>query len=515
MVQDNVSQLGPQCLSCKKRRVKCDSATPRCTRCQRDNIECPGYTKRLRWTHYCSSSDRDCGKPTSFTTSNTTVISSTQAKTDDPALKVTPRRFPDSVEARECRLLLESSQYYNDFMLPEAVPAHLPFRRGDLQAAHWTKAPSIIRNLMLLFVKSNQVRRAGGREDLSPEVCAYRSRSLTDIKESLSVAANEPYGIALSGVLLLMGIEILNPGFGHFNWMHHFKASRQIINLRGGFAKCFFDLPHAQSLLTKYMILDVFSSTTCCISELDITSIQAQARYGPITLLREKSLLEAGFSCPQPLMQAIIDTNILRWTLQARHKSRLDIDHSRKYEDVLANILRFDPEPWAQRTARYGLVLPLRVGEVPSSAVSEAWRALAESHKQAAMLYCMLSLRAPTFDEEKELITNIQSSLARQLQSLFNLATSDPDGPIETQLWKFCLWPVVISTYVSICWCCCECQEMTGELMQLHTTANALGNSPLMRSWAVLSDIAAKRSDFSGTWKWNDGFSARRAFVAC
>ncbi|KAL4912047.1 hypothetical protein BDW62DRAFT_206843 [Aspergillus aurantiobrunneus] len=43
--------LGPQCWSCRARRVRCGSEAPECTKCAEKGIACPGYrpTRPLRW----------------------------------------------------------------------------------------------------------------------------------------------------------------------------------------------------------------------------------------------------------------------------------------------------------------------------------------------------------------------------------------------------------------------------------------------------------------------------------
>lgn len=43
--------LGPQCLQCKKRRVKCGSEEPGCDKCSKDGFNCPGYSKGFTFVH--------------------------------------------------------------------------------------------------------------------------------------------------------------------------------------------------------------------------------------------------------------------------------------------------------------------------------------------------------------------------------------------------------------------------------------------------------------------------------
>lgn len=45
------TSLGPQCLQCKKRRVKCGSEEPGCDKCSKDGFSCPGYSKGFTFVH--------------------------------------------------------------------------------------------------------------------------------------------------------------------------------------------------------------------------------------------------------------------------------------------------------------------------------------------------------------------------------------------------------------------------------------------------------------------------------
>lgn len=44
------------CVSCKKRRVRCDASLPTCSRCPRDGIECLGYKNPTVWIYHDQSS---------------------------------------------------------------------------------------------------------------------------------------------------------------------------------------------------------------------------------------------------------------------------------------------------------------------------------------------------------------------------------------------------------------------------------------------------------------------------
>ncbi|OMP87550.1 hypothetical protein BK809_0007639 [Diplodia seriata] len=49
------AMLDSQCLSCKKRRVRCDAVLPGCGPCRKKGIDCPGYRKPLVWINRTES----------------------------------------------------------------------------------------------------------------------------------------------------------------------------------------------------------------------------------------------------------------------------------------------------------------------------------------------------------------------------------------------------------------------------------------------------------------------------
>ncbi|KAJ4112570.1 hypothetical protein NW769_005565 [Fusarium oxysporum] len=43
-------KLRSGCITCKKRKLKCDEAEPACTRCVKSNLLCPGYKRPVKWS---------------------------------------------------------------------------------------------------------------------------------------------------------------------------------------------------------------------------------------------------------------------------------------------------------------------------------------------------------------------------------------------------------------------------------------------------------------------------------
>ena len=102
--------LGPQCLQCKKRRVKCGSEQPKCLKCARDGYACPGYTKALVWV--------DATQPRSQKSTNTSI----QQKAWSLPLPSSAMNHPDTLSVARSglpnltRTLAQADKQTLDFM---------------------------------------------------------------------------------------------------------------------------------------------------------------------------------------------------------------------------------------------------------------------------------------------------------------------------------------------------------------------------------------------------------------
>ena len=92
MTTSTSTPLGPQCLLCKKRRVKCDSTKPTCQRCARDKRECPGYSKPLIWKTFCpeDASTKTEKSSSSIPASTENIIISSSTELDLQVTKSKP-----------------------------------------------------------------------------------------------------------------------------------------------------------------------------------------------------------------------------------------------------------------------------------------------------------------------------------------------------------------------------------------------------------------------------------------
>ena len=99
--------------------------------------------------------------------------------------------------------------------------------------------------------------------------------------------------------------------------------------------------------------------------------------------------------------------------------------------------------------------------------------------------------------------------LARYSKPLFDIRSFDPDDGVETQLWKFLGWPLLISTYVRIGWRIGE-ETVEQEIQRLHEIADATGRMSLSFSASTLWEIARNTETEHGkTWDWESGLGER------
>lgn len=212
---------------------------------------------------------------------------------------------------------------------------------------------------------------------------------------------------------------------------------------RGGFTACLNELAGMRQLLLTFLMVDVLTATFRESSRLDPALTDMQEEYLLQLPYLEHEIVANTDLCPQFLLQAIIQVTSLR------AGSRKAISY--EIEDLYYSIQAFDTESWATRTLDQGIVRPHRSEHHPSPRSVEAWSALALCHKFVTLLYFLISFPLDYGMEkqkqEKEQAACVSSDLSNLIQLLFSMAESDSDAPVETQLWKFINWPILISIY--------------------------------------------------------------------
>ena len=125
--------LGPQCYTCRKRQVRCDSNTPVCLRCQKDLRECRGYKRPMKVIIYqppqgtqperpSTSSEQYCAaKNREKHPSSETELQSYEPSSDGLIKRQGQSFFPRSTSHSTSALVLSKSLYSTSSFLDGAL----------------------------------------------------------------------------------------------------------------------------------------------------------------------------------------------------------------------------------------------------------------------------------------------------------------------------------------------------------------------------------------------------------
>ena len=93
------------------------------------------------------------------------------------------------------------------------------------------------------------------------------------------------------------------------------------------------------------------------------------------------------------------------------------------------------------------------------------------------------------------------------------MASFDRNGPVESQLWKFTVWPLLISAYVRVGWDIGS-ESAESDLEHLRMTGAVLGLRSVLSNERILRQAQDKKAANPGMeWKWDDGFNKCAFFV--
>ena len=515
----------PQCLACQTRGEECDSTPVFCNRCKEDNINCPGYSNAFE--NRVSRNRQH---------SRTEIKSS---KSPSSTLQMVPSMTQQN---KDWTNLLDSIKYYNHNVVPYTKPAHLPYKRQNIQTRYWDLMPEVLHYLWIVNVRAMQAGRSAADPLSSSDLVQYRGRSLIELQvmmKDVSEAVKDPSGVALFSILFLMGAEMQ---IADSSWSMHLEAARQIIGLKGGLGVCFETFfPATYGPLVSFMMVDIITATTCPARLFSSAFVRTQ--YECLNALPgvEQDLIASAYSCPLPVLLTIVRTNILRGRSNEIHtKGRIGLSSGFDFETLLSTIQAFDSERWALRVSAFGRARPETAENAIPVAGLICLASLASCFKAAAILYLVLStspdraLRDPQF---RQIVHSARYTLNQHLRLLLkqgrNGADMGCDGPLQTQLWKFVGWPLFVSAYVRAAWGAVSRgvnsksghvpgidsdDEAERDTEHMHAISAALGTrkrthaEKLMR-WVRTSRFMAAGKGIENTWCWDDGFHERCLFV--
>jgi hypothetical protein len=523
-------------LACKARRVKvslvchafivtrdfethakckqCSETLPTCVSCERFDLAC-AYSGSPATLPTPAS---DLKKIESLTISRK---GSKNGEIEPPAIRDLDDCMSLSrVDLPEQTAVLESIHFFNTRLLPEIAPAHAPFQRVHIAAAGWLAAPRVMQASLVVITKAMQQSRSSSVPFINHMLLHYRGICLTELMTLVTNVDIGSQALAFDCIQLVMLAEMHLEPAGP--WAYHLEAARRLIDLQGGLGSMFYKKSSLRNLLINYMEIDILTTTTCGLSLLNARDVDAQSSYIPLLAHREEETITTACFSPIPLLQAIVDTNKLRFRYS--QSSSVPGDQSAgtlEFDRIHRSIAQFDPSPWATRILNYGSVLPR-----PAAALffaeddNAAMTSLALCHQAAAMIYLHLSCCPSTTNQQIDLpyLSSTHRTLTTNLRTLLARSSLDTEGPISTQLHKFVTWPLVIAAYASVGWDVSAVEDgLDGDaerdLERLKFAASAIGSRPLMLAASVLEKVRDRRAmRVEGGGAWGDAFTARRSF---
>ncbi|WP_219629939.1 hypothetical protein, partial [Salmonella enterica] len=126
------------------------------------------------------------------------------------------------------------------------------------------------------------------------------------------------------------------------------------------------------------------------------------------------------------------------------------VSHPFGFDTIRTIIESFDSTSWSLKLSKLGRTLPQKVEDELNDLSIACLASLAESFKSAAMIYLCLSTQLE--DRGSESVLSAMHSLSLSLRHLFENASSDHNGPLHGQLWRFTIWPTIVSGYAKAGW---------------------------------------------------------------
>ena len=423
-------------------------------------------------------------------------------------------------QEKDERLVVDCTNYFNAHIATTAWPAQRPFVRPRVDVQSWRLLPEIMQYLWIVTVRTMQASKNGVDPSSTSDLCYYRGRSLRALHELLfdvSSTDTDPYGIALFSVLFFMGVDLQ---LSEAHWTSHLEAARRIISLHGGFAKSYEVFSVAHGPLITYMTTDILTATMCDSQILGSSCFQSQYEYLGLLPGLEQDLIASGYPFPQPLLQVVVQIDLLRAYAHYAPANGSEI-HSSTLEPsaLLESINAFSPEQWANGVSSFGRKRPERALDNMSVASLICLTSLTVCYKSATLLYLMFSIRRSrdtrTLARQGQTAHSTKHTLMQHTELLFSKASKhDHDGPLHTQLWKFVVWPLVVYTYVCAGWDIGK-EPLDSSLGYLRRIAEVKGSTRLLEAeqlaHRVEKERAARPSD--SAWTWDDAFGSRCAFV--
>lgn len=426
-------------------------------------------------------------------------------------------------ETRDDLAILGSVNYLNTCLIPEVAPAYAPFHRTLIEVSAWLSAPKVIQLSLVVLTTSCQKSRTTLIPSLDKDLCRVRGNCLNELMSLISDVTDERYALAFDCVQLMMLAEMQLEPTG--SWSYHLDAARRLINMQGGSGSVFYKSPALQGMLINYMEVDIMTCITCPARSLNPADVRLQSSYIPLLAHRERKVITTACFSPIPILQAIVDINNLR--VKTSHPSIAPAELSTaaaEFTRISSAISAFDPPSWATRILNYASPseppFPLQPPHINQTNLA-AMTTLAHCHQDASTVYlhlsCPQALPRIQSQSQAQALSATHANLTLNLQTLLYQASIDTEAAIQTQLFKFAIWPLFVAAYACVGWglgdSCGEGGELEG-IALVKQVARMIDSRPLRIAAEVLEGVAERRAGAGagGGWKWDDGFEGRCSF---
>lgn len=508
--------LASSCLTCRKRQVRCDGNKPTCTRCPKDGRPCRGYKGQMRIVQVDPTKKPQAVSRKSKQTSEAATCTLTPRESTQPPETMWTPTLPIHIFVgdKDFWTIADCARYWNTNIIPSTFPAERPFFRATVSANDIAiqPLPKVCLHLVIVAFRSTQAARLLIDPFAQPDLCYYRGLALRELPEHLENAATDPWGIALISIVMLMASDLLVPDS---SWLSHLDAARQIVTMRGGVASCMGSLPDSRFILVQFLNIDTLTSTTCCSAKLPQASFSEM--IGEVENI-DFQLIACASACPAEILKLIARTSTLRRQCFDNARSLCQAGRpvsDSEYDVLLDGLKDFDCTAWAIRMAHLKMAYPLLEASAAPCSSLDGLASVAECYRSAALLYLLLSCGPSSVDVTLDQVRLIGATLHREIHRLFSKASEHWHKPLDTQLWKFVTWPLVMAAYVWVGW------DVVGTDIQLETLFERLDKISLVKGvWARsnaehhLREVQARRAERPrARWTWDMGFSERRSFV--
>lgn len=498
------------CLTCRKRQVRCDGKRPICARCPKDARDCRGYKGQLRIVQVNPVKTPRAPKAPK------PIQQKPGALVPPGAIDVTS--FPlvkhIFISDRDLWTLVDCANYWNNNVIPSTFPAERPFFRpyimGDEIAVQ--PIPKICLHLVIVAFRATQAAKLLIDPVTQPDVCYYRGMGLRELPKYLEEAGTDPHAVALMSVVMLITSDIVTRDG---SWLVHLDAARRIVDLRGGMGACVSSVPDSIFVLTQLYLIDTLTSATCKSAKLPDVSLADT--IGDIPNI-DFQLITCASTCPVEVLQVIARTSSLRrriWRRGTSPNTSSSPTTSFSYTSLLDELNGFDSAAWASRISHLGLSYPVQVSNVAPCSSTEGLSSVAECFRSAALVYLILSCNTVIEEGDMDTVRCACKVLLTNVNELFDKASQDWNTPLDTQLWKFVTWPLVVAAYAWIGWGI-EVEGLYLETLfsrlKFITGAKSLLSMP--GATPHLQEVRSRRADFPDLcWTWDKGFKERNPFV--